>query len=72
MKVVPLRLQPGNDLRRALEAWMDAQQEQGQLPERDIGNGQLGLAAAEFKSLARRGGEPVGLMGPEQQNVGVT
>jgi len=28
MKVVPLRLQPGDDLRLALEAWMDAQQEQ--------------------------------------------
>jgi predicted DNA-binding protein with PD1-like motif len=27
MKVVPLRLQPGDDLRLALEAWMDAQQE---------------------------------------------
>jgi predicted DNA-binding protein with PD1-like motif len=28
MKVVPLRLQPGNDLRRSLEAWTGAQQEQ--------------------------------------------
>jgi len=28
MKVVPLRLQPGNDLRRSLEAWMAEQQEQ--------------------------------------------
>jgi len=28
MKVVPLRLQPGDDLRLALEAWMGAQQEQ--------------------------------------------
>jgi len=28
MKVVPLRLQPGADLRQALEAWMDEQQEQ--------------------------------------------
>ena len=28
MKVVPLRLQPGDDLRRALEAWMGQQQEQ--------------------------------------------
>jgi hypothetical protein len=26
MKVVPLRLQPGNDLRKALEAWMGDQQ----------------------------------------------
>ena len=25
MKVVPLRLQPGEDLRLALEAWMGAQ-----------------------------------------------
>ena len=28
MKVVPLRLQPGDDLRRALEAWMSQQPEQ--------------------------------------------
>ena len=28
MKVMPLRLQPGADLRRALEAWMGEQQEQ--------------------------------------------
>ncbi len=28
MKVVPLRLQPGNDLRKTLEAWMGEQQEQ--------------------------------------------
>jgi predicted DNA-binding protein with PD1-like motif len=28
MKVVPLRLQPGADLRRALDAWMAEQQEQ--------------------------------------------
>lgn len=28
MRVVPLRLQPGDDLRRALEAWMAEQQEQ--------------------------------------------
>ena len=28
MKVVPLRLKPGDDLRLALEAWMGAQQEQ--------------------------------------------
>ena len=28
MKVVPLRLQPGDDLRRSLEAWMREQQEQ--------------------------------------------
>ena len=28
MKVVPLRLQPGADLRRALEAWMEEQEEQ--------------------------------------------
>lgn len=27
MKVVPLRLQPGDDLRRSLEAWMGKQQE---------------------------------------------
>jgi predicted DNA-binding protein with PD1-like motif len=28
MKVVPLRLHPGDDLRRSLEAWMAEQQEQ--------------------------------------------
>ena len=28
MKVVPMRLQPGADLRQALEAWMGEQQEQ--------------------------------------------
>jgi predicted DNA-binding protein with PD1-like motif len=28
MKVVPLRLQPGDDLRQALEIWMGEQQEQ--------------------------------------------
>lgn len=28
MKVVPLRLRPGDDLRRALEAWMGEQHEQ--------------------------------------------
>jgi hypothetical protein len=28
MKVMPLRLQPGADLRQALEAWMGEQQEQ--------------------------------------------
>ena len=28
MKVLPLRLQPGADLRRALEAWMGEQQQQ--------------------------------------------
>jgi len=28
MKVVPLRLKPGDDLRRELEAWMGQQQEQ--------------------------------------------
>jgi hypothetical protein len=28
MKVVPVRLQPGADLRQALEAWMGEQQEQ--------------------------------------------
>ena len=28
MKVVPLRLQPGDDLRQGLEAWMGEQEEQ--------------------------------------------
>jgi hypothetical protein len=28
MKVVPLRLAPGDDLRQALETWMGEQQEQ--------------------------------------------
>ena len=33
MKVVPLRLQPDADLRRALEAWMGEQQEQAGCPQ---------------------------------------
>jgi predicted DNA-binding protein with PD1-like motif len=49
MKVVPLRLQPGDDLRRSLEAWTGAQQEQAGCVISAIGSlagAQLRLAGA--------------------------
>jgi uncharacterized protein len=49
MKVVPLRLQPGDDLRRALEAWMGEQHEQAGCVISAIGSlsvAQLRLAGA--------------------------
>jgi hypothetical protein len=49
MKVVPLRLQPGADLRRALEVWMGDQQEQAGCLISAVGNlslAQLRLAGA--------------------------
>ena len=49
MKVVPLRLQPGNDLRQALETWMGEQQEQAGFVISDVGSlsvAQLRLAGA--------------------------
>ncbi len=49
MKVVPLRLQPGNDLRQALEAWMGEQQEQAGFVISAVGSlsvAQLRLAGA--------------------------
>lgn len=49
MKVVPLRLQPGDDLRLALEAWMGKQQEQAGCTLSAVGSlslAQLRLAGA--------------------------
>ena len=49
MKVVPLRLQPGNDLRQALETWMGEQQEQAGFVISAVGSlsvAQLRLAGA--------------------------
>jgi predicted DNA-binding protein with PD1-like motif len=49
MKVLPLRLQPGADLRRALEAWMGEQQEQAGCLISSVGSlsvAQLRLACA--------------------------
>jgi predicted DNA-binding protein with PD1-like motif len=55
MKVVPLRLQPGADLRLALEAWMGAQQEQAGCVISAVGSlsvAQLRLAgAAEARAI---------------------
>jgi uncharacterized protein len=46
MKVVPLRLQPGADLRRALEGWMGEQQEQAACVISAVGS--LSVARARF------------------------
>jgi len=49
MKVVPLRLRPGDDLRQALEAWMAEQQEQAGCVISAVGSlsvGQIRLAGA--------------------------
>ena len=46
MKVVPLRLKPGDDLRRALEAWMNQQQEQAGCVISGVGS--LSLAQLRF------------------------
>jgi len=49
MKVVPLRLQPGDDLRQALETWMGEQEEQAGCVISGIGSlsvAQLRLAGA--------------------------
>jgi predicted DNA-binding protein with PD1-like motif len=50
MKVVPLRLQPGDDLRRALEAWMNQQQEQAGCVISAVGS--LFLAKLRFAGAA--------------------
>ena len=68
MKVVPLRLPPGADLRRALEAWMAEQQEQAGCVISAVGSlsvAQLRLAGAtqataihgELEILSGNGGE---------------
>ena len=56
MKVVPLRLQPGADLRRALEVWMGEQQEQAGCVISAVGSlsvAQLRLAGANQATAIR-------------------
>ncbi len=50
MKVVPLRLQPGADLRRALEGWMGEQQEQAAYVISAVGS--LSVARVRFAGAA--------------------
>ncbi len=50
MKVVPLRLPPGADLRRVLEAWMGEQQEQAGCVLSAVGS--LSLAQLRFAGAA--------------------
>ncbi len=50
MKAVPLRLKPGDDLRRVLEAWMGQQQEQAGCLISGVGS--LSLAKLRFAGAA--------------------
>jgi predicted DNA-binding protein with PD1-like motif len=50
MKVVPLRLKPGDDLRRELEAWMGQQQEQAGCVISAVGS--LSVAKLRFAGAA--------------------
>ncbi|SBO43099.1 PPC domain-containing DNA-binding protein [Cyanobium sp. NIES-981] len=50
MKVVPLRLEPGDDLRRALEVWMGEQQEQAACVISAVGS--LSVARVRFAGAA--------------------
>ena len=66
MKVVPLRLQPGDDLRLVLEAWMGAQQEQAGCVISAVGSlslAQLRLAGATQATAIRGELEIVSLSG---------
>ena len=66
MKVVPLRLQPGDDLRRSLEAWTGAQQEQAGCVISAVGSlslAQLRFAGASKASAIRGELEIVSLSG---------
>ncbi len=66
MKVVPLCLQPGDDLRLALEAWMGAQQEQAGCVISAVGSlslAQLRLAGATQATAIRGELEIVSLSG---------
>ena len=66
MKVVPLRLQPGDDLRVALEAWMGAQQEQAGCVISAVGSlslAQLRLAGATQATAIRGDLEILSLSG---------
>ena len=54
MKVVPLRLPPGDDLRQALEAWMGGQEEQAACLLSGIGSlsvVQLHIAVADSRGV---------------------
>jgi hypothetical protein len=51
MKVVPVRLQPGDDLRLALEAWMGAHQEQAGCVISAVGS--LWLAQLRFAGASK-------------------
>ena len=66
MKVVPLRLQPGSDLRGALEAWMDEQEEQAGCLISAVGSlsvAQLRLAGASEATVIRGDLEILSLSG---------
>ena len=66
MKVVPLRLQPGDDLRRALEAWMGEQEEQAGCVISAVGSlsvAQLRLAGAAEATAIRGDLEILSLAG---------
>ncbi len=66
MKVVPLRLQPGDDLRLALEAWMGQQSEQAGCVISGIGSlsvAQLRFAGATEASAIRTDLEILSLAG---------
>ena len=66
MKVVPLRLQPGDDLRRVLEAWMVDQEEQAGCLISAVGSlsvAQLRLAGAREATVIRGDLEILSLCG---------
>ena len=66
MKVVPLRLQPGDDLRRVLEAWMVDQEEQAGCLISAVGSlsvAQLRLAGAREATVIRGDLEILSLAG---------
>jgi hypothetical protein len=66
MKVVPLRLQPGDDLRGALDAWIGEQQEQAGCLISAVGSlsvAQLRLAGAKEATAIRGDLEIVSLSG---------
>ena len=66
MRVVPLRLQPGDDLRQALEAWMGEQQEQAGCVISAVGSlsvAQLRLAGATDATVIRGDLEILSLAG---------
>jgi predicted DNA-binding protein with PD1-like motif len=71
MKAVPLRLQPGDDLRLALEAWMGKQQEQAGCVISAVGSlslAQLRLAGATQATTIRGELEILSLSGTLSPN----